>query len=241
MSRDPIATGARSMPIELSWVLPLYRTAEQLDELLARIHEVSRTLGITAETILVDDACPDGSGARAEHAALHDPCVRVLRLPRNRGQDAALRAGLRESRGQWAVILDADLQDPPEAIARLWPLRHRFDIVFARRTGSYSQVARRITSHLYRAAVAIVGGLPRGACLYALMSRPVLDRINRAGATRVSLLALIAAARGRSTSVPIVRAKRLHGESGYTSLARCTKAAASLWQMFAARRLNRVL
>jgi len=236
-----MVTDTLSTPIELSWVLPLYRTSEQVDELLARIHDMSRTLGITAEVILVDDACPDGSGARAEHAALSDPRVRVLRLPLNRGQDAALRAGLRESRGQWAVILDADLQDPPEAIARLWPLRHRFDIVFARRTGSYSQIARRVTSHLYRAAVAIVGGLPRGACLYALMSRPLVDRINQAGATRVSLLALMAAARGRSTSVPIVRSKRLHGESGYTSLARCTKAAASLWQMFAARRLNRVL
>jgi Glycosyltransferases involved in cell wall biogenesis len=227
-------------PIELSWVLPLYRTSEQLGELLERIRQVSLRLRIASEVILVDDACPEGCGALADAEAAHDPRLVVLRLPANQGQDAALRAGLRRSRGAWSVILDADLQDPPEAVEQLWPLRRDAPIVFARRTGRYSTASRRLTSHLYRAAVAMVGGLPRGACLYALLARPVVQRINEAEGARVSLLALIAATRERSTSVPILRSRRPSGASGYTSLDRCRKAAGSLWQMFVARRLNRV-
>jgi glycosyltransferase involved in cell wall biosynthesis len=229
-----------STPINLSWVLPLYRTSDHLAELLTRVDGVVQRLRISCEVILVDDACPDGSGALAARAATRDSRLTVLRLPRNVGQDAALRAGLRRSRGAWVVVLDADLQDPPEAVERLWPLRQDWDIVFARRTGRYSRLDRRATSHVYRAAVALVSGLPRGACLYAVLSRPVVDRINRVGRARASLLALIAATRGRSTSVPILRAVRPSGESGYTSLDRCAKAATSLWQMFAARHLNRL-
>lgn len=226
--------------IQLSWVLPLYRTGAQLEELLGRIDTVSRRLAVESEVVLVDDACPDGCGALADQAALRDARIQVVRLPRNGGQDAALRAGLRRSRGQWSVILDADLQDPPEAVESLWPLRDGADIVFARRTGRYSRLGRRMTSHAYRTAVALVSGLPRGACLYALLSRPTVERINRARGERLSLLALIAATRLRSASVSIVRSPRSNGESGYTSFARCTKAAASLWQMFAARRPDRV-
>jgi len=233
------ATVAAQPAIQLSWVLPLYRTGEQLAELLERIGHVSRRLEIESEVILVDDACPEGCGALAERAAAGDARVTVVRLPRNGGQDAALRAGLRRSRGQWSVILDADLQDPPEAVESLWPLRQRAAIVFARRTGRYSGLGRRITSHAYRAAVTMVSGLPRGACLFALLSRTAVERINRADGTRLSLLALLAATRLETASVPILRSARLGGESGYTSFARCRKAAASLWQMFAARRLNR--
>ncbi|MFL6592298.1 MAG: glycosyltransferase [Luteimonas sp.] len=233
------AMGEAEPAIQLSWVLPLYRTAEQLAELLERIGQVSRRLAVESEVILVDDACPEGCGALAELAAARDARVTVVRLPSNGGQDAALRAGLRRSRGQWSVILDADLQDPPEAVESLWPLRRQAAIVFARRTGRYSGLGRRITSHAYRTAVTMVSGLPRGACLYALLSRAAVDRINRAGGARLSLLALIAATRLDTASVPILRAARFNGESGYTSFARCRKASASLWQMFAARRLNR--
>src|SRR4051812_32980741 len=94
------AMGEAEPAIQLSWVLPLYRTAEQLAELLERIGQVSRRLAVESEVILVDDACPEGCGALAELAAARDARITVVRLPSNGGQDAALRAGLRRSRGQ---------------------------------------------------------------------------------------------------------------------------------------------
>jgi glycosyltransferase involved in cell wall biosynthesis len=232
---------ADATPPELSWVLPLYRTAAQLEELLARIGAVSRRLAVRSEIVLVDDACPEGCGAQAERIAMRDPDVHVVRHACNQGQDAALRTGLRRSRGRWCVLLDADLQDPPEAVERLWSLREDWDIVFAQRTGRYSSRGRRLGSRLYRAAAALVGGLPHGACLYVLLSRDVVQRINLAQRPRLSLLALIAATRGRSVCVAIQRDRRRIGVSAYRSRDRWAKAVGSLWQLFAARRLHRVL
>ena len=222
--------------MELSWVLPLYRTAAQLDELVARIHRVSEGLRLRHEVILVDDACPEDSGGLALRKAALDPCLRVLRLPSNRGQDLALRAGLVSSRGEWTVVLDADLQDPPEAMARLWPLcTPAHDVVFARRIGKYSSAGRRLTSRLYRALASRIGGLPQGACLYAAFNRDVLDRINAATGRNTTLLALIAGARPRCASVDIARSPRLAGASSYGSFARLRKATRSLWDLLAMR------
>lgn len=224
---------------QLSWVLPLYRTARQLPELLARIHATSAALHLEHEIILVDDACPEGCGALARELASGDQRLRVLHLACNHGQDRALRAGLRLSRGDWTAVLDADLQDPPEAVAALWPrCVPGTDAVFARRTGRYTSPGRQLTSRLYRKAVEVVGGLPPGAGLYVLLARPLLDRINQAQGRRRTLLALIAGARARSTSVDIVRSPRLLGRSSYSAFARGAKAARSLWDMFAMRRLN---
>ena len=221
---------------ELSWVLPLFRTADALRELVSRIDAVSGELGVASEIILVDDACPAGSGAIAEEIADSNPRVAVLRLPMNRGQDDALREGFRVCRGEWALILDADLQDPPEALRQLWPARGAaMDCVFVHRTGSYTTPGRHFTSRIYRKLIERVGGLPPGACLFALLRRPLIDCINRATGERISLLALIAACGNRFASVPFERARRLRGASAYGSFARSAKAARSLWQIFLAR------
>lgn len=233
-----------SLP-QLSWVLPLYCTAECLAPLLARIREVSTGLVQSYEVILVDDACPQGSGTLAEAWAATDPHVRVLRLPANRGQDNALRQGLSLSRGEWTVIMDADLQDPPEAVRTIWPLRMTgVEAVFANRTGRYhSGIGRRLAARAYRSAIAWIGGLPTGACLFALLSRPIVDRIRSSRSSprdsRISLLAQLAATRGRFDSVAVQRAPRFAGTSAYTTRATWAKAARSLWQTFAARRLHR--
>ena len=228
--------------VQLSWVLPLFRTRTQLPELCERIREVSARLALRHEVILVDDACPEGSGVLATELAETYPQLQVLRLPRNGGQDDALREGLRVSRGEWAVVLDADLQDPPEAVTQLWPLRSGdVDVVFALRTGRYTTPGRHFTSRLYRNASAALGGLPRGAGLYALLSRPLVDRINASHRRRTMLLSLIAAARPRCATTSIVRSPRASGVSSYGGAARAGKAMRSLWQMLLARRLHRPL
>jgi glycosyltransferase involved in cell wall biosynthesis len=242
--RVPVRRGGRGMSapaaddaaIRLSWVLPLHRTAAQLDELVARIHRVSGELRVPHEIILVDDACPEGSGALAARKAACDPRLRVLRLARNHGQDRALMAGLRLSRGEWTVVLDADLQDPPEAMARLWPAcTPAHDAVFARRTGHYSGAGRQATSRLYRALASRIGRLPCGAGLYVALHRGVLGRINAATRGHATLLALIAGARPRCASVDIVRAPRAAGSSSYGPVGRMRKASRSLWELLAMR------
>lgn len=220
---------------ELSWVVPMYRTSEFVEELCARIAAISRTLGLDAELVLVDDACPEDSAGRAERVNCPLP-LHVIRLERNNGQDAAILAGLRVCKGRYAVILDADLQDPPEAVRLLWPsMEQGFDAVFANRFGTYEARGRLVTSRLYRTAVRHVGRLPPGAGLFVLMNRRVIDAIVATHTPRTSILAAIVAAGGRYTSVPVERAARRHGGSAYASSRRVSKALRSLWQIAVAR------
>lgn len=225
--------------LELSWILPLYGTAQFVGELMGRIRNAAAGMGIRHEVLLVDDACPAGSGAEAERIAVAYPEARVLRLPRNLGQDSALREGLRACTGEWAVLLDADLQDPPEAVAELWRQRAPgVEAVFAHRVGRYTTRGHHASSRLYRAAIRVVGGLPRGACLFVLLHRPLVEAIASTRRPRISILATIAASRRPGVSIPVPRSPRPSGRSAYGGGKRLAKAAGSLWQMLLARHLR---
>ncbi len=216
----------------LTWVLPLYKTAEFVPELVARIEATSERLGLGGayNIVLVDDACPAGSGAAADKAAIGRPHLHALHLPVNHGQDAALRRGLGHARGTWVVILDADLQDPPEALADLWPHRIGHDVVFADRMGDYESFSRRMTSRLYRRLMSAIGGLPHGAGLYALMACTTARAIATDSTDPFALLATIAAHRGRMMSVRVQRQTRATGRSSYTFGMRLRKAVTGIGQ-----------
>jgi glycosyltransferase involved in cell wall biosynthesis len=227
---------------DLSWIVPMYRTAASLPELVRRIETTAACCGASSEIVLVDDACPEGSARCAERLVAAGSALRILTLERNRGQDGALREGLRACRGRWAVLLDADLQDPPEAVERLWLARSAgSDAVFARRSGAYETSGRLLTSRLYRRGLAWIGGLPDGACLFVMLSRPMIDAIAATRSARTSILAALSGAGRDFAIVPVQRSTRRHGRSAYSARARLDKAARSLWQTFLARRLRRAL
>lgn len=227
---------------ELSWIVPMYRTAAALPELVRRIEATAAGCGAHSEIVLVDDGCPEGSAERAARLLPAHATLRILRLERNQGQDGALREGIRACRGRWAVLLDADLQDPPEAVARLWEARSAgVDAVFARRCGAYEASGRLLTSRVYRRALGWVGGLPHGACLFVLLGRPMIDAVAATHSPRIAILAVLAGAGRRFAIVPVQRSERPHGRSAYSAGGRLAKAARSLWQTFLARRLRRSL
>src|SRR5688500_342796 len=107
------------MPL-LSVVSPVYHNEQNLPELLRRLRETCAGIkGLDAEFVFVDDSSGDGSFAVLVAAAAADPAVKVLRLSRNFGSNAAIMAGLAHTRGDLVVVLAADLQDPPELIPEL--------------------------------------------------------------------------------------------------------------------------
>ena len=112
-------TVVSSGEIDLSIVMPVFRNAPFLEELHRRISNVVDDAGLTAELVFVNDACPEGSADVLEAIAQSDPRVSVISLDRNVGQQNAVLQGLAVTRGKQVVVLDADLQDPPEAIPRL--------------------------------------------------------------------------------------------------------------------------
>jgi dolichol-phosphate mannosyltransferase len=126
-SRDDI--GSRQLDL-LSVVAPVYNEEALIDEFYARV--CAALEGLRFELVLVDDGSTDGSAATLDRLATTDPRVRVVILSRNFGHQTALTAGLDHARGDAVVMLDADLQDPPELIPRMldhW--RAGCDVVYA--------------------------------------------------------------------------------------------------------------
>lgn len=223
---------------DLTWLTPLYRTGAQAGELARRCAAASAALGLRHRILFVDDRCPEQGHLRVSALQAADPAVRLLRLAENLGQDGAIRAGLRETSGP-VLVLDGDLQDPPESLPALWAVYQAgHDAVFADRRGAYESRGRLATSWLYRRTVSAVGGLPRGAGLNVLLGPRCAAAVAATTITPVYLLAAIAATRGRFASVPVLRDARAQGGSSYTSWRRLRKGLCSLLQTFRARRLG---
>ena len=204
------------MSPEVSVVVPLYRTGDALPELHRRT--VAALDGRTFELVLVDDACPEGSGRAAAGLAADDARVQVVALPRNVGQHAAALAGLSRANGAWAVVLDGDLQDPPEAIPLLLDAGHAagVPVVFAARRGRYESRARLFTSRIYKRTLALVAGVPADAGIYMALDRSVVERlVALGGRRRPSLVAMVGALRVPMTTIPVERAARPSGRSSY--------------------------
>jgi dolichol-phosphate mannosyltransferase len=123
------ANGARALGL-LSVVAPVYNEEGTVEEFYTRV--CASLEGVRFELVLVDDGSKDRSGEILDRLADGDPRVRVLSLSRNFGHQTALTAGLDHARGDAVVMLDADLQDPPELIPRMldrW--RSGCDVVYA--------------------------------------------------------------------------------------------------------------
>ncbi|MDP1679467.1 MAG: glycosyltransferase family 2 protein [Candidatus Nitrotoga sp.] len=121
--------------ITLSVVVPAYNEEEVLPEFHRRLSTVLDGLGVTSEVIYANDGSRDGTLALLEKLAADDPRVAIVDLSRNFGKEIALTAGMDHAHGEAVVVIDADLQDPPELIPELVKIwREGFDVVYAKRT-----------------------------------------------------------------------------------------------------------
>jgi glycosyltransferase involved in cell wall biosynthesis len=221
-------------------VVPVYRNAATLPTLVTRL-DAALTGAWTLH--LVVDACPAGSGAVAAGLAGADPRVRVSHLPRNGGQHRAIVHGLAaEADADAWVCLDADLQDPPEAIPLLLSTLDdkRVAGVFAGRRGAYQSLGRRVTGTLHRRVLAVLTGLPVDAGAFLAMNGPLRDAVI-AGLRQHGAPSVVAAAGSSGlplASVPVRRDERTEGTSAWTSRARLRQSTGTLW--WAARQGRRV-
>jgi dolichol-phosphate mannosyltransferase len=120
----------------LSLVIPLFNEEAVLPLLVERLDTVLGRLDCEAEVVFVDDGSRDGTLALVREVATRDPRYRALSFSRNFGHQAAITAGLDVASGDAVVIMDADLQDPPEILARMLQLyREGYDVVSAQRVG----------------------------------------------------------------------------------------------------------
>jgi glycosyltransferase involved in cell wall biosynthesis len=212
-----------SQVVGVSIVVPVYRNAETLQELHRRICKVFETLQLSFEVLFVDDACPAGSLTVLESLAKSDSRVAVLVLERNAGQHRAVLAGLAHARGKWSVVMDADLQDPPEAIPDLLAKgQEGFAAVFAGRRGQYESPLRLFTSRLFKSLLHLLCGVPADAGFFVALNRPMLERLLILNGPHPSLAAMIGCAGLPLTSIPVKRSQRIGGSSAYSFRGRLT-------------------
>ena len=117
---------------DLSVVVPLFNEESNVERLHDRLVDSLADLGMSYELVIVDDGSLDATPRLLERLRTSDPSVVVIRLSRNFGHQAAVSAGLDHARGRGVIVMDGDLQDPPEILPRLvarW--RQGYDVVYA--------------------------------------------------------------------------------------------------------------
>lgn len=134
----------------LSIVSPVYKAEQIIPLLVERIEKTVAKITTDYEIILVEDGGPDNSWRVIEVLAQNNPKVKGIKLSRNFGQHPAIMAGLSQTKGEWVVVMDCDLQDQPEEIGKLYAKAlEGFDIVLAKRRDRKDSFFKKMTSSFF--------------------------------------------------------------------------------------------
>jgi polyisoprenyl-phosphate glycosyltransferase len=202
----------------LSVVAPVYNERDSVEELWRRLAPVLAALG-DHEIVLVDDGSTDGSWDVLRGLAARDEHLRLLRLSRNFGHQIALTAGLDAARGDAVVLIDADLQDPPEVIPQLvarW--QEGYDVVYAVRARRDGESRARLLAigafyRLFRRMAAT--DIPADTGDFRLLSRRAVDSLARMPERARYLRGMTSWIGFRQVGVPYRRDPRYAGASKY--------------------------
>jgi polyisoprenyl-phosphate glycosyltransferase len=206
--------------MELSLVVPVFNEEATLPELRGRLSEILPLVGGETEVILVNDGSRDATPELVSGICREDARFRGIHFSRNFGHQAAVAAGLRYSRGRAVVVMDADLQDPPQLVLSLlqkW--REGYEVVYARHTRrdregllkrlfafGYYRVLQRVAQH----------DVPSDTGDFCLMDRRVVDLLNTMPERNRYIRGLRAWVGFRQTAVDFERPGRFAGEPKYT-------------------------
>ena len=204
----------------LTIVTPAYNEAENLPVLYQRLRRALDSIDIDWEWIVVDDHSSDETSAVLAHLAEQDGRLRGFRFSRNFGSHTAITCGLNHARGDCAIVMAADLQDPPEEISRLlaeW--QQGAQVVWAVRARREGESASRLGfARLYYALMRrtdALGDLPATGADFFLIDRCVTDAFNQFHESHVSILALITWMGFRQATITYNKQARLHSRSGW--------------------------
>jgi dolichol-phosphate mannosyltransferase len=202
-----------------SIIAPIFNEVQNIPELIRRVSETMNSTGEPWELLLVDDGSTDGSTDLIRQLAAHEKRVRPVIFARNFGHQIAVTAGLDYSRGDAVIIIDSDLQDPPEVILDLinkW--REGFEVVFAVRTEREGESWFKLftASLFYRMIYRITDvDIPLDAGDFRLLDRQVVNALNSMRERFRFLRGMSAWVGYRQIGVPYRRAARQAGETKY--------------------------
>lgn len=206
-------------PVELSVVAPCYNEAEVLPEFLRRVTAVCREAADTYEIVLVNDGSSDQTWGVIRSFAATDPHVVCVNLSRNHGHQIALTAGLTYCRGERILVIDSDLQDPPELLPEMMLLVDAgADVVYGqRRTRPGESVLKRFTAFaFYRLLNSLADQrIPEDTGDFRLITRRVLHVVNAMPEAHRFIRGMVSWAGFRQVPLLYDRAPRFAGSTKY--------------------------
>ena len=205
--------------MELSIISPIYKGEKMLKELVSRIESAVETFTKDYEIILVNDCSPDNSWNKILEVCSKDSKVKGINLSRNFGQHYAITAGLSESKGEWIVVMDCDLQDRPEEIPNLYrKAQEGYDSVFAQRVERRDKFTKRLSSTLFNAVFAFLTDQEQDKTVgnFGIYSRQVIDAVLSMGDSVRWFPIMVKWVGFKIGYLPVEHAERAEGKSSYS-------------------------
>lgn len=204
----------------ISVVSPVYGCRGCLTALVEAIQQSFREIGCQGEIVLVDDNSPDDAWPVIENLALTKEAILGVRLSRNFGQHAAILAGLERTRGQWVVVMDCDMQDPPSAIPKLYQkaIESGSDGVFAQRLERQDSIQKRFSSWAFHRTLSWLTGVPQDGSTanFGIFRRPVIDAVISMPERSKAFPLMVRWVGFEIGTMPVPHGARAEGRSGYT-------------------------
>ena len=215
-----MTTSARSM--DLSVVVPVYQEEQTIPLFLQRLIPVLEGITKDFEVIFVVDPGRDRTEQVIDEAARKDSRIRALMMTRRWGQPACTAAGLEHSCGKAVVVIDVDLQDPPELIGAMWTKwREGFEVVMAQRKSRKGEtIPKRVVSYVGYWLIDRIADvpIPRNTGDFRLLDRRVVEALVALKETHGFLRGLVAFVGYKQAFIPYDRDERRGGRSKYSQV-----------------------
>lgn len=203
----------------LSLVVPVYKEEKNIPEFLHRVEPILERIDRDYEIIFSLDPSPDRTEDVILEARAKDPRIKLLKFSRRFGQPMATLAGLQYSRGQVVVVMDVDMQDPPELLQEMvakW--REGYDVVLPQRRQRTGEpwIKKLVAATGYRVINRIADvSIPPNTGDFRLMSRRVVDEVVRLKESHGFLRGMVAVVGFRQCLIPFDRPERFAGQTNY--------------------------
>ncbi len=202
----------------ISVISPVYQAQFILDELVLRIVTSIEKITLDYEIVLVDDGSVDDSWAKIEEHCITNKKIVGLKLSRNFGQHYTITAGLDQSKGDWVVVMDCDLQDQPEEIENLYKKANEgYDIVLASRFERKDRVLKKLFSMIFYRTLGYLTGSEQDETVanFGIYNRKVINAIVSMRESIRYFPTMVKWVGFKSTKINVTHSQRLEGKSNY--------------------------
>ena len=206
--------------MQLSIIIPIYNEQGNIDRLINRLKGVMNQLNVTCEYIFINDGSKDDSINIIKNLAKIDPSVKFINFSRNFGHQIAVTAGLDKCIGERIVIIDADLQDPPELILEMYKkMEEGFEVVYAKRAARNGESwMKKFTARMFYRVLKFITSvnIPVDTGDFRIVDRKIVDVLKQMPEQQKFLRGQISWIGFNQTYVEYERDERYAGETGYT-------------------------